>query len=309
MRHICEICGYTTSRISNFKDHQARKKPCKKKEIKEECSVKSEVIQNRYNSFNQNNHDISFLMNDHDRDIENDHENINKMMKWTVIEKCEPLNDNQSNNKLKCLKCSKPFKTKRFLKIHEEKCNGLSKLQCEICLKFFSSASSKSAHKRNVKCKPPDNLKSNENYITQDEIQDEKRKKEKEKQLKENEIILVLNGIKNMQKRLQFLRIDLNNYIDTNKLDNSSILYEKSQNQFTAFQKKEIACNQDYKCNLCNIKLPPNYEIDHIKSIANGGGKNIENGQALCKPCHEGKTYQENIERSSLKTALYLHAS
>jgi hypothetical protein len=32
-KHICKTCGYSTNRISNFKDHINRKKPCKPKEI------------------------------------------------------------------------------------------------------------------------------------------------------------------------------------------------------------------------------------------------------------------------------------
>ena len=44
MKHICEICGYTTNRISNFKDHRNRKNPCKKKEIDGQC-----VIENNFN--------------------------------------------------------------------------------------------------------------------------------------------------------------------------------------------------------------------------------------------------------------------
>ena len=43
-------------------------------------------------------------------------------------------------------------------------------------------------------------------------------------------------------------------------------------------------------------------------SKANGGTNNIENGQALCKPCHESKTMEENIERLTLeKTEKYLN--
>ena len=33
-KHICPTCGYSTNRISNFKDHLNRKKPCKPKEDK-----------------------------------------------------------------------------------------------------------------------------------------------------------------------------------------------------------------------------------------------------------------------------------
>ena len=54
-----------------------------------------------------------------------------------------------------CTKCNKRFKSKKGLSNHIYICEGLSKLQCNICLKFFSSTSSKSHHKRNVLCFPP----------------------------------------------------------------------------------------------------------------------------------------------------------
>ena len=65
MKHICEICGYTTNRISNFKDHQNRKKPCKKKERVNEDEIKSNITQNGYNRPILNNHE-----NENNEDID-----------------------------------------------------------------------------------------------------------------------------------------------------------------------------------------------------------------------------------------------
>ena len=52
----------------------------------------------------------------------------------------------------KCSKCYKYFKTKKGLLKHNDRCKGVPKLQCEICLKWFASSSSKSHHKKSVLC-------------------------------------------------------------------------------------------------------------------------------------------------------------
>ena len=53
-----------------------------------------------------------------------------------------------------CRKCNKNLSSKSYKKKHEAKCDGLDSLQCPTCHKWFSSASTKSEHRRNVKCSP-----------------------------------------------------------------------------------------------------------------------------------------------------------
>ena len=65
--------------------------------------------------------------------------------------------DSDNRKKHQCSKCSKRFFNKKDWKSHEAKCNGLHKLQCPTCLKFFNDSSYKSKHIKNVKCKPPTN--------------------------------------------------------------------------------------------------------------------------------------------------------
>ena len=145
MRHICEICGYTTNRISNFKDHQNRKKPCKKKEIIDKCDTKRKNIQNIHEKCDQNSH----LIHNH-------HDKIYKMMQFSVI--YSMLNKAmKSSSELKCFKCDKTLSTKANLKRHIEKCKGIyNKLQCPTCLKIFAHRNSKNLHMKTIKCKPPD---------------------------------------------------------------------------------------------------------------------------------------------------------
>ena len=59
-----------------------------------------------------------------------------------------------------CPQCSKVLHSKKSLKGHEAKCNGLHTLQCNICLKMFASYSSKSHHKKKIKCTPASSIKS-----------------------------------------------------------------------------------------------------------------------------------------------------
>jgi hypothetical protein len=53
-----------------------------------------------------------------------------------------------------CHKCCKELSSKQSLNLHILKCNGLSKLQCETCHKFFSNKNTKYKHKRSVNCTP-----------------------------------------------------------------------------------------------------------------------------------------------------------
>ena len=52
---------------------------------------------------------------------------------------------------------------------------------------------------------------------------------------------------------------------------------------------------QNKCCQLCKEKLEiNNFQIDHIKALANGGTNDLINLQILCKPCHFVKTQEES---------------
>ena len=59
---------------------------------------------------------------------------------------------------------------------------------------------------------------------------------------------------------------------------------------------KEMVLNKSKnKCAGCKCCLKnKKHDIDHIRSLANGGTNQINNLQALCKSCHQDKTANEN---------------
>ena len=60
----------------------------------------------------------------------------------------------QNENSLKCHKCDQLFVNKYTLRNHVLKCNGVHSLQCDQCMKVFTSYQGKYHHNKNVKCIP-----------------------------------------------------------------------------------------------------------------------------------------------------------
>lgn len=57
--------------------------------------------------------------------------------------------------------------------------------------------------------------------------------------------------------------------------------------------KKQVAWDQDWKCFTCGEKLPPCYEIDHVRALWRGGSNERDNLCALCRNCDGAKTMME----------------
>lgn len=62
----------------------------------------------------------------------------------------------------------------------------------------------------------------------------------------------------------------------------------------------EIAFKSKYKCNACDILLPPTFEVDHIVELRNGGKDEFSNLQALCNNCHAAKTRANTLKLNTL---------
>lgn len=61
----------------------------------------------------------------------------------------------------------------------------------------------------------------------------------------------------------------------------------------------EIAYRQEYKCNKCHLfPIPPNFEVDHITELQDGGLDEASNMQALCPGCHAEKTRLNRLRKN-----------
>ena len=84
-------------------------------------------------------------------------------------------------------------------------------------------------------------------------------------------------------------------------LSNGAI--NKRNQGFPERMKKVIAAEQGWKCNVCDIMLPANYQVDHTLAISFGGSNHKTNGQALCVECQKKKSKAECKKRTELKIA------
>lgn len=63
----------------------------------------------------------------------------------------------------------------------------------------------------------------------------------------------------------------------------------------------EIAFRQRYACNKCGIfPIPPDFHVDHIMELQDGGQDVSENLQALCPGCHAEKTRLNRLRKNKM---------
>ena len=62
----------------------------------------------------------------------------------------------------------------------------------------------------------------------------------------------------------------------------------------------EVAYKTKYRCNSCDVLLPPTFEIDHIVELRDGGKDEYDNLQALCPNCHSLKTRANTLKRNKV---------
>ena len=63
----------------------------------------------------------------------------------------------------------------------------------------------------------------------------------------------------------------------------------------------EIAYRQNYACRRCKqFPIPPNFEVDHIIELQDGGKDVADNLQALCPQCHKEKTRLNRLRKNSI---------
>lgn len=66
--------------------------------------------------------------------------------------------------------------------------------------------------------------------------------------------------------------------------------------KWSAYEKRLVACRQEWRCAHCALLLDAAYEIDHIVALENDGPDCFEtNAHALCRRCHGEKTLRDNL--------------
>ena len=133
----------------------------------------------------------------------------------------------------------------------------------------------------------------------------EERKKDKQKTRHVNKLLEELRSAfvseilksRHLKEQLILLKLKVKSCADEGKGKK-----RKRPSEFTAKQKRVIASNQKWTCNVCKQMLKDDYEIDHKVPLHGGGTSDTLNGQALCPACHGEKTRDENKKLSRRKS-------
>ena len=71
--------------------------------------------------------------------------------------------------------------------------------------------------------------------------------------------------------------------------------------RFSAQARFRIVHDQDFKCALCQYKIPVDFNIDHVVPLWDGGTNDRSNLQGVCVTCHGAKTVVEARTRCERK--------
>ena len=251
----CGTCGYQTKRKWSFDYHNNRKIPC------QPLRVQPHVI-NDEGVKSGNSEGVSDHCKGYIAPVDNSNDNN------TVI---FALNQ--------CNKCYKVFSRKSGLTQHSKICVGIKTIHCPICLKIFSSPQTKYEHKKNVKCKPPENAPPETFQEGFYRLKTEAKQKDEKIEMKNNEI--------------DELRSEL--------LEKRKPKPKPKRTFVTAITRLEIASSQTWCCSICTHSLPAYFEIDHTIPLWNDGKDILENVTAVCIGCHGEKTHNERKLQEDMK--------
>jgi alpha-glucosidase (family GH31 glycosyl hydrolase) len=133
MVYECEHCGYITTRRANFLRHKNRKNSCEKTKNDDKMTTHAEGT---------NVHAEGTNVHAEGTNVHAEGTNVH-VVNIDVFQT------------LFCVKCKKPFSSKKGFQLHQQRCNGVNSKTCPICLKVFTSCQGKYNHLKNVKCFPP----------------------------------------------------------------------------------------------------------------------------------------------------------
>jgi hypothetical protein len=142
MLYCCEHCDYKTDRLLNYKRHTTRKTPCKNINERIHPNIRNNTNTVKVNAVTVKVNAVTVKVNADPVKVNADPEKVN-----AVPEKV--------NDIITCNKCTRVFTRKDHMKVHEQKCDGIDKRQCQICLKLFTTKQGKYQHIQYVKCNPP----------------------------------------------------------------------------------------------------------------------------------------------------------
>ena len=102
----------------------------------------------------------------------------------------------------------------------------------------------------------------------------------------------------NLIKNIWFILPIITMYLEKDSI--SKIMYKsKKSSQYkrnlSETNKKVVASNQQWTCNMCKKMLDASYEVDHINPLYKGGNNDMNNLQALCRNCHGNKTINDKL--------------
>jgi hypothetical protein len=135
----CDRCFYSSTRYADFQRHKKRKIPC--------INKIEEVV--------DNSKDGQKVMVAGQKVMVAGQKVMVAGQKVMVAGQKVMVAGQKVMVDFECKKCRKILQSKKRLIEHENKCDGLDKKQCKICLKVFATKQSKYEHVKHVKCEPP----------------------------------------------------------------------------------------------------------------------------------------------------------
>ena len=230
---ICEICGYKTSRKFNLELHINKKTPCVIKD-NEQDTDNEEKKDNNSLIYSENTTQDS-------ENITQDSENITQDSENITLNLSKIDDNNIIKNEKKCLICNKVFATKYVLRDH--KCKGsIDVLQCPTCLKFFSSAASKSRHIKSNKCEPPP-IQIEED-VDDINIKEEYKKLKEEFELIKSTASTSINNTTNTTNNT----VNDNSVNDNSVTTNNTIIYNNYNKPYTGHISKQTMIDIYNEC-------------------------------------------------------------
>lgn len=99
-----------------------------------------------------------------------------------------------------------------------------------------------------------------------------------------------------------FLDHSYRTHPDINSLKHNLAKFTKKipKRKLSRSMRIELAYRQQYKCRMCQILLPPDFEVDHIQALEDGGKDVACNLQCLCVLCHKKKTRLNRLRKTAL---------